>query len=879
MVYFFLLQTSLSSQAYAQTNTLEEGLDRISRKFDLPIKYKKRWFTGFQYSKSTNELSFSESLRKILKNTGFAFIEHNESIYIIESISVSTDLAHLIKLNSTSEEYTRENYIKGYNELSIHWITGKISDGKTDEPLINITIVDNVTGKGTTSSSKGTYNIQLPIGKHSITYSGVGFEKVVQEVDLYTDITNNVQLFEESLLMNEIVISGSSIAEVVESSQTGMEIMKIDAIKKIPAFMGEVDIVKSITSLPGVSSVGEGASGFNVRGGNADQNLILTDGIPIFNSSHLFGFFSIFNPDIVNSYTLYKGGIPVKYGGRASSVLEVNTRNGSLNDYKLSGNIGLISNKLNLEGPIKREKSSFILAVRAANPTWMFRYVPNDEIKSSHASFNDFNLKLFNKINDDVKISSSSYYSSDKFKFEQDTTFKWNAFGSSLKLEGIVNKLAWNITGSYSNYQNFIEGNAFNVEYNYSTFISAVGFKSDFNYYLNDKDVVEFGIESNYYDSNNGNIESTNETSSINDKIVENDKALETSAFLSVTKEFGGLTVTAGTRFSYYANVGFGTEYLYSNSEFPTERSLIDSINHRSGSFFGESSGWEPRLNVKFQINSNSSVKLGYNRLRQYMQMVSKSVSIAPNDYWKLSDGYIKPLVIDQVSFGYYRIFRMYSISTEVYYKQLQDLIEYRKGENTFLTDKLEVATVNAQGKSYGLETKIEKRGRLSGWLSYTFSRTLKKLNENNGYESGFKNVFFPAEFDKPHNLNVNLNYDLTKRMSVSANFVYTSGRPVTAPTGAYYLNDQLIMDYSEKNNTRIPSYHRLDIALNLDTNLKKNKRFEGNWSFSVYNVYGRKNPFSIYFDTSSKGRYPKAYQLSILGNAFPSISYNFRIK
>ncbi|MDH5366640.1 MAG: TonB-dependent receptor [Cyclobacteriaceae bacterium] len=867
------------SNAQSNDSTLIAALKEIEHKFEVRIVYKSEWFEGFNSPQKLNKDTYAEALRRLFENTGFAFVEYNSTIYIIRANTVSKDLAYLIKINSILNEATTKDIISSFDKLSYFEASGVIVDGKTGEALVGISIIDEVSKIGVTSFIDGSYSLKLPIGNHVLNFSGVGFENVSQKITLNSNQIINVEMFEQSLLIDEVIISGSTLTEGLESNQTGKEVMKISTIKKIPAFMGEVDVIKSMASIPGVNTVGEGANGFNVRGGNTDQNLILFDGIPVFNSSHLFGFFSIFNPDVVNDFTLYKGGVPARFGGRGSSILEVNSRNGDMSRYQLSGSIGLISNKLTLEGPILKNKLSFLSSVRLAHPTWLFKYVPDDEIKNSKASFKDINLKIHGEITDYVRFSSSSYIGMDNFKFAMDTTYLWNAYGSSFSLNKATENISWDITGMYSNYENTIKGKMTYLEFDYSTSITIIGIKGGYQYYFNKNDFVDFGIEANYYNSNNGQLKPDSENSSINEYEVENDKAMENSVFASINKEVGDFSFIGGVRYSYFSNVGSAQEFLYANNSLPTKRNVIDSVRHDTGSFFGKHYGWEPRFSGKWQINNSSSVKIGYNRMRQYMQMISKSTSISPNDFWKLSDQYFQPLITDQVSVGYYKVFSLYSISSEVYYKYLQNLIENRNGKSTFLTNQLETSMVYAQGKSYGVETKIEKRGKLSGWLIYTYSKSLRKLYEVQGYEPGFNNGFYPSDFDRPHNMNVNLNYQLKRRVNVSANFVLISGRPITTPTSAYYINSQLIVDYNEKNNERISNYHRLDLSLTVDTNLKKDKWFEGSWAFSVYNIYGRKNPFSIYFDTVGQGKYPVAYQLSILGNAFPAISYNFRIK
>lgn len=879
----FFLITLISFTTFAQTKLsfddtpLHEVFNEISNKYDIKVLYNKDQLDGYRYSGSIINNSPSEILKELVAKKGFMYIEYNSSYYIVSLNSISNDLANLIRTNSNNsvtnkfeEDYLIPNFI----------LKGKVVDSRTEEPLIGISIVDIESNIGITTDSNGGYTLTLPIGKHTIVYSGIGYQNLAKDVNLQKDGQVNIEMFEESRYIDEVVISGNSIEQVIESNQSGIEILKIETIKKMPSFMGEIDVIKSITSLPGVSTVGEGTGGFNVRGGSVDQNLITLDGIPIYNSSHLFGFFSIFNSDVVNNFTLFKGGIPSKYGGRASSILNVTTKNGDMNRHIISGSLGLISNKLKVEGPIIKTKSSYLLSGRLAHPTWLFKYIPNKNIKKSKASFYDLNLKLHQEISENARLSISNIYSSDEFKFAQDTLYQWTTIGSSIKLENNYDKKSNVLTTMFSNYKNRIIGNKENFEFEYSTALLNVGIKDVFTYYLNNEDILELGIEGNYYKSNNGIIAPTVNESTINSISIEDDNAIEIAGHISFEKEFfNNLSVTIGARYSFFSNIGPGTTYNYANEKFPTIKNRIDSTINNSSDFFGSFAGIEPRANIKYQISNNKSIKFGFNRMRQYMHMITNSAAVAPSDYWKLSNSYTPPIISDQISLGYYQFLKDYAISFETFYKQLDNLIDYRNGATLFLNSSLETASIYAKGRAYGIESKIEKRGKLSGWLSYTYSRSERQLKSYEEYDSGFPEEYYPSNFDKPHNLNVNLNYILTKRLDISTSFVYSTGRPITSPSSAYFINDRLIIDYNKRNNIRTDSYHRLDFSLTLETNLKKDKKYVGSWVFSIYNVYGRKNPFSIYFDTTKNGRYPQAYQLSILGNAFPSIAYNFRLK
>jgi outer membrane receptor protein involved in Fe transport len=632
--------------------------------------------------------------------------------------------------------------------------------------------------------------------------------------------------------------------------------------------------------MPGVSSVGEGASGFNVRGGAVDQNLVMIDHTPVFNSSHLFGLFSVFNQDLVKDVTLYKGTIPARYGGRLSSVLDVATREEVTPKITGRGGIGLISNRLTLDIPLVKEKMSVTVGGRGAFNDFLLKLVPDPQISNSSAWFYDINLKYNYNLDEKNIIRGSYYRSADQFRLPTDTAYFWGTDNLSLQWKHLFGEnLVGNFTLAYSKFKYGVEGKAENMGYEWRAGIEYRNIMADFNWLYPEKHQIGFGGSIIHYFFNSGDLIPYS-GSSLNPVTIEDDQAYETAIYLedeySISERF---SMMGGLRFSYYQAVGPSTVTIYEEDQPLRPSTVVSTRSFSSGEVIKSYSGWEPRIGIRLGLSARSSIKLSWNRMYQYIHLVSNSTAVTPVDTWYPSNLYILPENADQYSIGFFRNFLENTIETsiEIFYKDIFNLLDYKDGATLLLNDFIEEELLQGRGRAYGLEFLFRKKiGRLTGWLAYTWSRTEMKMESSFEEETINFGNYYPASFDHPNNLSITTSYKFTRRWSMSANFVYMSGRPGTFPDSKYVVDHFTVAGYGERNLDRIPDYHRFDISFTLDGNLKKNKKWDGSWTFSIYNLFNRNNAYSVFF-RSEFGSIPQAYKLSVLGATFPAITYNFK--
>jgi hypothetical protein len=661
----------------------------------------------------------------------------------------------------------------------------------------------------------------------------------------------------------------------------GIERLSIKSIKQVPVVFGEADILRVVLTLPGVTSVGEASTGFNVRGGSADQNLILFDDATVYNPSHLLGFFSAFNPDVVKGVELYKSVIPVKYGGRLSSVLDVATKDG--NDKKISGTggLGLLTSKFTIEGPLKKDKTSFILGGRTTYSNWLLKAIPNDAYSNSKASFYDVNIHVSHSVNSKNNIYLTGYLSNDNFRFDNDTTYKYGNKNLIVKWKHIFNNKLYSImSAGADHYQYDVSSNSnpvnsYRLDYN----INQTNFKADFTYTANNIHSFNFGLNSIYYKLHPGNFLPSGSQSLVTPNILPAEQGVESAAYLGYRYNVSAsLSFDAGVRYSMFNYLGPHDTYSYV-AGLPREPATIkDTTSHASGKIIKTYQDPEYRFSLRYALSGDASVKVGFNTLRQYIHQLSNTIAISPTDIWKLSDVNIKPLAGQQFSLGFYKNFNSNNIETslEVYYKTLTNIIDFKSGASLLLNHHIETDVINSKGKAYGAELLIKKlSGKLNGWLSYTYSRTLLKTDDALAGEKINRGDYYPASYDKPNTVNLISNYKFSHRLSLSVNMVYSTGRPITLPIAVYYSNGAPRLLYSERNEYRIPDYFRTDLSVNLDGNYKLKQAVHNSWSFGIYNLTARKNVYSAFFVTEN-GKV-KGYQLSIFGTAIPFISYNFR--
>ncbi|MDB5141683.1 MAG: TonB-dependent receptor [Mucilaginibacter sp.] len=758
-------------------------------------------------------------------------------------------------------------------------ISGYVRDAKSGEAVIGASIYVTNTKSGVVTDQFGYFTISLPKGRQILSIRGLGMRDTRRQIVLYSDGKMIIEMQDQVTSLKEVKISAEKVANV-RNVQLGVNRLDIKSIKQVPTAFGEADILRVVLTLPGVQSVGEATTGFNVRGGSADQNLILMNDATIYNPSHFFGFFSSFNPDIVKDVELYKSSIPEKFGGRLSSVLDVTNREGNKKKFTGSAGIGLITSRLNVEGPIISDKTSFSFGGRTTYSDWLLKLLP-DAYKHSQASFYDVNLDISHQIDDKNNIYITTYLSKDKFKLNSDTAYSYSNRNANIKWKHNFNdKLFSVLTAGIDHYQYDIASfdnpvNAYKLNFD----INQTNFKADFTYYLNRKNTINFGLNTIYYKLHPGNYEPNSPQSLVQPDIVPAQQALESGLYFGDKYDFtDDLSVSGGIRYSIYNYLGPQNVYNYAPNLPKTPSNLIDSTNYGSNKLIKTYSGPEIRLSARYNLGDNLSLKGGYNTLRQYIHLLSNTTAIAPTDVWQLSDPNIKPQYGDQVSLGIYRNLQSNTIETsvEVYYKRLRDYLDYRSGANLVLNHHIENDVLGTEGKAYGIELLIKKTtGKANGWISYTYSRTYLRQTDPNAGELINGGAYYPANFDKPHDFNFIGNYRFSHRFSVSLNVTYSTGRPITLPVAKYEYGGGERVYYSSRNQYRIPDYFRSDFSMNIEGNHKVHQLTHNSFTIGVYNLTGRQNAYSTYFTTSSG--VISGFKLSIFAKPIPFINYNIR--
>jgi CarboxypepD_reg-like domain/TonB-dependent Receptor Plug Domain len=756
-------------------------------------------------------------------------------------------------------------------------IEGTIIDGLTKKPIPNVSIQLFPGNNGTTSDENGQYSLALPFGEYNVLVTVVGYYKKNKYVNLNDDITLNFELTEEIKNFEEVIVKGQRADANVNDVQMGSIQLNMKNLRKIPVVFGETDILKALTLQPGITTVGEGAGGLNVRGGRVDQNLVLLDGAPLFNTSHLLGFFTSTNADVIQDVTLYKAGIPASYGGRLSALINMTTKEGNNEKINFQAGLGTISGRFSAEGPIIKNKLTFAAGGRIAYPNLAIKYFP-DNIGKSRAFFYDGNAKFSYRINEKSKISASGYRSYDDFKFAEDTIYSWNTTQATVHYNLIVNKLfSFNATALFSNYQFDINGFGRELEFKLHSTILQKEAKTSLLFTPNSKLKIEIGANLIKYDISPGIQTALGTYSNINAERLANEAAIEMASFATADYEINKtISVQAGLRYSFFQNLGAKTVYLYQTGEQRLPESIVDSLVFKKGQAVQNYGGFEPRLSLKIGLSESSSIKISYNKMRQYLNLISNTTAISPVDFWKLSDSYIPPQISQQLAIGIFKNFDDNNIETSIegYYKILSNLIEYKKGARLIKNPLLETALLDAKGRSYGLEFSVKKnRGDFTGIASYTYSRTMVAVITPYAIETINSGNFYPAGYDKPHNVAVSTVYSIGRGFTLASNFTYQTGRPISYPDGAYSFNGLPIINYTKRNLDRIPDYHRMDLSISLDSRKVKEQKKYNVFVFSIYNLYGRKNPYSVYF--TSNNLVTKANRLSVFGVAIPSFTIN----
>ena len=907
VILALLLLLFITPSAYSQTgDILINGNFRgmsfsifaqeISETHNIRFFYKPEWIEGLTLQKSYSDKPLSEILNETMTGSDLKFFI-DESGYII----ITKDYAIKSRLHAgaTDTNYIEpEDYSVYFNEdesddfqvirighpsgdnTGIVTVSGYIRNRNTGEPVIGAVLRIEELKRGSMTNQYGYYSMSLPKGDFNVNFSCLGMKTLNRQLSIYESGSMDIEMKENLIPLGSITVTAEGDAEL-SRMEVGLEKLKMKEVRLLPTNLGVPDIIKTALLLPGIQTVGEGSQGFNVRGGSADQNLILLYDVPIFNTSHFLGFFSSVNSDIINDISLYKGGIPAKYGGRISSVLHILPKDGNKKKFSGSGGISPVTSNLMIEGPIIKDKTSFILSGRSTYSNWILKLLDETSLKNSKISFYDANLRLVHELNKKNNIELSSYLSHDAFRFNNDTLYSYNNSVMSLKWRHIFNNQLFAVFSVNNSKYNY---NISSTEDTYNSFallhnIDYSELNSHLTWYPNHRHQVDMGLDIANYGIIPGQLEPLGDSSVVKQTIVEKQRAIVPALFISdrikVTDWF---TLNAGVRLSSFLAYGPAIVYNYHPDLAKSAASITDTSVYRSGQVIKKYINPELRLSANLLLGAYSSLKINYNSTTQYIHQLSNTATISPTDIWVLSTAHIKPQRGRQLALGFYtNLFNnTIKISLEGYYKKMDDMIDFKGGAKLLMNENIETDIINTTGRARGLELMIKKdKGRLNGWISYTYSRTEIKSNTRFITEEINNGNWFPANYDKPHDVSVIMNYIFSRRISFSCTYVYSTGRPITYPIATYTYGGVDVLHYSDRNKYRIPDYSRLDASVTLSGNLKSKKLAHSTLTFSIYNLLGRDNVYSIYFDTTND--LVQGYKLSVFAKPIPSLTYNFK--
>lgn len=764
-------------------------------------------------------------------------------------------------------------------------LSGTIANKANNETLIGVNIVIPEAKASLVTNSYGFYSITLPKGEYTIIISYMGFDSIEIPISLTQNTKKNFTMFENNKSLQEVVITSNKTKVNIRKPEMSTNKLSIATIKKMPAVMGEVDILKSVLQLPGVTNAQEGATGFNVRGGSVDGNLVMLDEATIYNTSHLFGFFSVFNSDVIKDLKLYKGGIPANFGGRISSVLDIYQKEGNNKEYHVTGGIGAISSRLSIEGPIVKEKSSFVVAGRGSYAHLFLKLA--DEPNSAY--FYDINAKLNYKFNDKNNVFVSGYFGNDNMNFNNNFI---NTYGNTLFNvrwnHNFSDKLFSNASVIYSDYDYGLKLKFVGIDW--KSEVKNYNLKYDFKHYLSDKITLNYGLNSIKYNFNPGTIKPVDAVSSINPFQIAKKYAFESALYVSAEQKLSDkLSINYGLRYSNFQRIGEEEVSTYANNQAVVfnqdfqvyeEATATGSIKYGKNKKIASFGNLEPRFAAAYSLNDNQSIKASYNRMSQYVHLISNTASVSPLDIWAPSDQYLKPQILDQVALGYFQNFKddKYSIETEVFYKTIKNKTDFIDGAELVANKHIERVMLNGEARAYGLELMVKKNtGKLTGWFSYTLSKAEQRTPGRNANEPGINDGhWYRANYDKMHNLSVTAAYQFTKKWSFGGIFTYQTGKAATFPVGKYQYQEVTIADYGLRNENSLSAYHHLDLSATYIPKPDKKKGWQGEWVFSVYNVYNRANAAAYNFGQNVDTGVSEARSMSIFG-IIPSVTYNFK--
>jgi hypothetical protein len=859
-----------------------EFFTELEQQYDIRFFYQYAWFNDLNIHINISGMKLDDALRALLKDTGIEFIYLYKYAFIfIKDPTNDLEKDRLIQSarerNAKVEDIVfgdRNTFIPGKQIL----LKGRVIENRNGTPLADAEIYVNGGTYRSVTKTNGEFQFNLPQGRYVLTIHHANHEEKLLQVALFETGSLDIPMDEVSVQLQEVEVTDQLITNARISQST----IKLQELKRTPSFLGIPDIVRQIQTQPGVTTVSEASSGFNVRGGNADQNLVLFDGVPIFNTSHALGFFTAFNTEALSQVSFYKGGIPAEFGGRSSSVLNLMAKEGDYQKWRGSGGIGVLFTDIVAGGPIKKDTSSLLVSFRSSYSDWLLNVLKTrfHDVQNGSVFFYDGTIKYSHRVDSRSKVTASVYQSSDRFSLATDTTNRWQNIAVALRYDHTLNQGLVYSAGLYFGHYGFRMDEvdprtAFTLKYS----ITYPSLKIDFNR-EGALHKQSYGFHTTYYSFSPGKLRPGTAVSNVLTKTMPTEKSIESAIYFSDSFYWTDkLFIDMGLRMSLYTRVGTSLVYQYKNGEPREVNSIVDSTTYGPASFVKSYLGPEPRLSVRYTLGHDASLKLGFNRMYQYVHLISNTASITPIDIWQSSNTYFKPQMADQISIGYYNNSKsnVFETSVEGYYKSMQNILDYKDGASLILNRQLETAILSGVAKAYGAELAINKlKGRLLGGLNYTYSRTLRKVNGNFAQEKINRGLWYPANYDQPHIVNLNWRYVLTKRIFFTGFFTYHTGRPVSLPIAGFNIDNVPVTVFSERNNYRIPAYHRLDMALVIEGSPRKKKAWEGSWVISFYNVYGRKNPYSVFF-VDTGGGVLRPYKLSLIGTVVPSLTYRFK--
>ncbi len=878
-------------------------IKKIESKTSYRFYFIESWFDNELISRNYDQIRLSSILNDLFKNTDINYYISSDNKVILTQNSLIYDslpndffgknktttssgkpkpvyYSEKTKLQKTGIETVRIGKERISSNQTRYTLSGHVKNSTTHDPIPSLVLSVQNKNINAVTDYNGYYSIILPVGENIIELKALGIENFKKKFIIYNDGTYNFNLEENLELLDEVVIDADKDKNIKEAI-TGITQIQVKNIKTIPLVLGERDILKVATTLPGISTAGEGSAGYNVRGGKADQNLMLLDNAVIYNPTHFFGIFSALNPFTTGNLDIYKGSIPAQYGGRLSSVFNISTKSGNKKSFKGEGAIGPVTSNLTLEIPVVKEKASIIVGGRGTYSDWILKTLDNESLNNSEASFYDAIIKYDHQINENNNVESTAYYSKDVYSISSDSTYNYSNLLFSLKWDHRFNeKNKGSLILANSNYKyniKFDSNSSRDFDLGYK--VQETEIKFLLNYLKSDKHSFDYGISSKLYNNRPGNIEPKGSESLVIPSDIQDEKAIESAIFISdnfnISKK---LLLNIGFRYSFYAFLGDTSQNIYLEGLPKNDGTLVETKEYGKNEVVKTYGAPEVRASFRYSFTPSISVKAGYNNNTQYIHTLTTNTTASPTDTWKLSDLNIKPQSANQYSLGLFKNINGndYELSLEGYYKQSKNILDYKVGADLLLNEKIETEVLQGDGKAYGVEFLVRKnKGKLNGWLGYSYSRALIKIDSDFNEETVNNGDYFPSNYDKPHDFSLVANYKLTKRFSFSTNFIYQTGRPITFPVGNYVFNGAEYVFYSDRNSFRIPDYYRLDLGINIEGNHKIKKFAHSFWNISVYNVLGRNNPFSIFFVTEN-GKI-QAYQSSIFSTPVPTITYNFR--